>query len=361
MTGTRPPRMSAFMEWGSWIGGDRDGNPNVTAAITRETLRIQADHVLRGYEAVVHRLSQTIAATATAGGLGPGFRAQLARDERDLPETAADVRRRFPEEPYRQRLAFIEERLRRTRRHLVDGAADRRAAFASPAGVHRRARRAPAMRSWRRVWRASRMATCSDLRWQVETFGFHALSLEVRQHSDVHRRALELLREAGVRTARCPIGARRRPSCRAELLAREASPGVPLGEVLGTFRAIARHPGHVRRGRLPPLRRQLHARRARTSSTSCDWRPIAGGPRGARRGAPVRVGRRARGLRGRSWTGCCRTPATGEHLEPTRRQPGGDARLLRLDQGVGHRSRPPGCSTGPRNGWRTSLGGTACG
>ena len=70
MTGTRPPRMSAFMEWGSWIGGDRDGNPNVTAAITRETVRIQADHVLRGYEAVVQRLSQTIAATASAGQAG---------------------------------------------------------------------------------------------------------------------------------------------------------------------------------------------------------------------------------------------------------------------------------------------------
>jgi phosphoenolpyruvate carboxylase len=241
MTGTRPPRMRAFMEWGSWIGGDRDGNPNVTADLTRETLRIQADHVLRGYEAVVHRLSQTIAATAPAGRLGPGFRAQLARDERDLPETAADVRRRFPEEPYRQRLAFIEERLRRTRRHLVAGA-PLEGGFASPhayIAVLDELRDALVAQGLGRVAYGDLL----ELRWQVETFGFHALSLEVRQHSGVHGRALELLREAGVVDVSGVVvspAARGNaaPELSPELLARETSPGVPLGEVLGTFRAI---------------------------------------------------------------------------------------------------------------------------
>src|SRR4029450_2964155 len=48
-TGTRPPRVGAFLRWGSWIGGDRDGTPGVTADITEQTVRIHADHILHGY------------------------------------------------------------------------------------------------------------------------------------------------------------------------------------------------------------------------------------------------------------------------------------------------------------------------
>ena len=51
-TGTRPPLVPPFLHLGSWVGGDRDGNPYVTAVVTAQTLRIASDHVLRGYEAV---------------------------------------------------------------------------------------------------------------------------------------------------------------------------------------------------------------------------------------------------------------------------------------------------------------------
>ncbi len=235
MTGTRPPRMGAFVEWGSWIGGDRDGNPNVTATITRQALEIQADHVLRGYEAVTQRLSQTIAATASPGRLGPGFRAQLARDERELPDTAAEVRRRFPQEPYRQRLAFIQERLRRTRRHLVSGAPDG-GGFSSPRafiGVLDELRDALVTQGLARIAYGDLL----DLRWQVETFGFHALSLEIRQHSGVHTAALALLRAAGTLTQDLPDGSDGVP-VPASLQQEEVSTGVPLGEVMNTFSAI---------------------------------------------------------------------------------------------------------------------------
>ena len=83
-TGTRPPRVGPFLRPGSWIGGDRDGNPGVTAEITERTLRIHADHVLRGYEAVATRLMQTVAA-ATSGGPGRAAARVASRPRRRGP------------------------------------------------------------------------------------------------------------------------------------------------------------------------------------------------------------------------------------------------------------------------------------
>ncbi|MEZ4595822.1 MAG: phosphoenolpyruvate carboxylase [Chloroflexota bacterium] len=217
-TGTRPPRVRPFLDWGSWVGGDRDGNPHVTAATTRAAARIQAEHVLRGYEAVVHRLGQTIAATR-AGGVPGVLQTLLEEDERRLPEVAADAARRFPAEPWRQALMHVEERLRRTRRRIVDGE-DGVGSFVSVEellAVIDVLRDALVEQGMARVAHGDLL----DLRWQVETFGFHALGLEVRQHSEAHARALELLR-----SGQAVDGA-------------EATPGVPVSEVQATFRAIA--------------------------------------------------------------------------------------------------------------------------
>ena len=123
----------AFLRWGSWIGGDRDGNPSVTAETTERTLRIQADHVLRGYEAVAARLMQTVAAATSQRRRAAGARDRLARDAEDLPETDRQLRRRFPDEPYRQRFGFIAERLRRTRAALTGEAAPRPGHYADAA------------------------------------------------------------------------------------------------------------------------------------------------------------------------------------------------------------------------------------
>src|SRR4029453_33092 len=49
------PPLRPYLRWGSWVGGDRDGNPSVTAETTRSAMAIQADHVLRGLEAVTRR------------------------------------------------------------------------------------------------------------------------------------------------------------------------------------------------------------------------------------------------------------------------------------------------------------------
>ncbi|MGK2850230.1 MAG: phosphoenolpyruvate carboxylase [Candidatus Limnocylindrales bacterium] len=225
-TGERPPRVPAFLRYGSWIGGDRDGNPFVTAETTERTLRIQADHVLRGYEAVALRLMQTVSA-ATFGDRGTprSLAMRLGRDAEDLPETDRQLRRRFPEEPYRQRFGFMAERLRRTRIALTDDAGPRTGHYGSAAELDAELAELQVALVDEGLGRVA-WGVVADLRWQIGTFGFHLGSLEVRQHSDVHRRALAVIAEAGGDLSRVD-------------LAQEVSAGVPLGEVLATFRAIA--------------------------------------------------------------------------------------------------------------------------
>jgi len=218
-TGTRAPRVGPFLQPGSWIGGDRDGNPEVTAETTLRTLRIHADHVLRGYEAVATRLMQTVAAATSGDRVSRVLASRLARDAEDLPETDRQLRRRFPDEPYRQRFGFIAERLRRTRSALTGEAAPLSGRYAAAADLDAELveiQDALVSDGLERVaW-----GEVADLRWQLGTFGFHLASLEVRQHAGVHAAALAAIR-AGLPAAT------------------EVSSGVSLGEVLATFRAIA--------------------------------------------------------------------------------------------------------------------------
>jgi len=217
-TGTRAPLVPALLQWGSWIGGDRDGNPNVTAEVTMQAVRIQTDHILRGLAAVATRLSSTISVSAPRGGLPPALLARLSDDAEQLPELSRQLVTRFPDEPYRQRLGAIAERLRRTRAHLTEtpapmaGRYPGAAALASDVADLQAALVAGGM--FRVAW-----GELQDFRWQIETFGFHLASLEVRQHSQALTATIEAL-DTG------------EPS-------HEVAPGVDAAEVIGTFRAIA--------------------------------------------------------------------------------------------------------------------------
>jgi phosphoenolpyruvate carboxylase len=220
LTGTRPPLTPAFLHWGSWIGGDRDGNPSVTAEVTERTLRIHADHVLRGYEAVATRLLGTISASirpATDGPSTPAARTlatRLARDAELLPETDRVLSRRFPNEPYRQRFGFIAERVRRTRAYLTGQQAPLTGRYESAAELDEELAEIQDALVADGLGRAA-WGEVQDLRWQLATFGFHLAELEIRQHSAVDRAALEVHGGAA-----------------------NVAPSVTADEVIDTFRAI---------------------------------------------------------------------------------------------------------------------------
>ena len=179
--------MPPFLRFGSWVGGDRDGNPNVTAAVTREAAVIQAEHALRGLEAACGRIGRALTVYQDSAPPPPQLRRALAAASAEHPELLAEISARSPGEPYRAYLLYATERLAATRTRNLDLAyggateflADLRLVQSSlaAAGAVRQA-----------------YGELQHLIWQAETFGFHLAGLEVRQHSRVHAQALAELR-----------------------------------------------------------------------------------------------------------------------------------------------------------------------
>jgi len=184
------PDIPPLLRFGSWIGSDRDGHPSVTHDVTEEAIRIHADHVLRGHEAVANRLSQTIAAKVRGAAVPGALAHRLVADELAMPQLATSLAERYPDEPFRQRLGFIAERLRHTRVRVLG---ERRGAttggYSTPDELIDEL--AELQQALVEVGLArSAWGEVQDLVWQVRTFGFHLASLEVRQHAAVHRRVL---------------------------------------------------------------------------------------------------------------------------------------------------------------------------
>jgi len=108
-----------FLRFGSWIGADRDGNPFVTAEVTRQTAAIQAEHVLRALQNATERIGRSLT-VAASGGTAPGMVQALAAARQAHPELVAEIMARAPEEPFRAYLLFAARRLRATRASLPD-------------------------------------------------------------------------------------------------------------------------------------------------------------------------------------------------------------------------------------------------
>ncbi|MBF8186690.1 phosphoenolpyruvate carboxylase [Nonomuraea sp. K274] len=188
-TGTRPPQARPFIRYGSWIGGDRDGNPNVTARVTRDTIQIQSEHVLTALETACSRIGRTLTASAQFAPCSPELRTALATAVDAHPEVVSELATRSPREPHRQWLLFVTARIAATRRRDLD------LAYRSSAellGDLRLVQGSLAASAPRQAY-----GELQHLIWQVETFGFHLAELEVRQHSQVHAAALAELRTGG--------------------------------------------------------------------------------------------------------------------------------------------------------------------
>ncbi|MBT2210627.1 phosphoenolpyruvate carboxylase [Actinomadura sp. NEAU-AAG7] len=182
-TGTRPPMARPYLRFGSWIGGDRDGNPYVTAQVTRDAVMIQSEHVLRALEAACARVGRELTVHEATTPASPALREALAAARTAQPARIEEMTKRSPGEPHRQFLLYAAARVAATRVRDAD------LAYASPDDLladlrtvqDSLAEAGAARQAYGRV---------QQLIWQVETFGFHLAELEIRQHSELHAKAL---------------------------------------------------------------------------------------------------------------------------------------------------------------------------
>jgi len=180
----------AYLRFGSWVGADRDGNPFVTAQVTRETATIQADHVLRALETATVRTGRALTVHEATTPPSAGLRRALATAAAAHPELLAEIAARSPQEPYRTYLLYAAQRINATRMRHADLAYRSPGEFLADLRVVQESLAASGAG-------LQAFGELQNLIWQAETFGFHLAGLEVRQHSEVHARVLRELRAAG--------------------------------------------------------------------------------------------------------------------------------------------------------------------
>ena len=188
---TELPRLLRF---GTWVGGDMDGNPNVDAGTIRGTLDAQRRAILDKYLAELQQLTRILTQTSGLVAVSADVLEQVERYRALLPQAAAAIRPRHADMPYRLLIDLMRARLLATREDRPEG-------YASPAGfgadLERVQRSLEANRGVHAGWFSVRR-----LGWRLRTFGFHLARLDVRQESSVHARAVAAALEDGQWEAR---------------------------------------------------------------------------------------------------------------------------------------------------------------
>lgn len=247
------PDVPSFLHFGSWAGGDRDGNPHVTHEVTLRALRRGKRMALQEYLDRVDALGEELSHAASEADLEGPLRESLRRDERDFPGISP------PPEPYRRKLAYVRRRLQLTldRTLTPEHPPDPRAYEASEDLLEDLRPIRTSLR--RRGDTANARRGIGDLIRQVDVFGFYTARLDLREHREpVLEAAGEVLRKRGrpVSDLASLDGERRLELL--ETAVRAGSTGLMPGdlpaaaaEVLATFRTVERarreiDPGAVR-------------------------------------------------------------------------------------------------------------------
>jgi len=180
MTGRELPRMISF---GSWIGGDRDGNPLVTPECTRDALQIARQTILDYYIGRVEDVIWRLSPSTLQAGVSPELEAALSHYSVTIHAAALNPERHPPHEIYRHYLDYVLARLLSARDEPTSSQA-----YPDPNTLARDLGLVRESLTANGGERIAQMLIDPLLR-QLDTFGFHLHTLDVRQHAQVHARA----------------------------------------------------------------------------------------------------------------------------------------------------------------------------
>jgi phosphoenolpyruvate carboxylase len=188
-----------FVRYGSWVGGDRDGNPNVSAEVTWQTLVRHKRLVLEHYIECVRALRRELTVSTRVVGVSERLLQSIAGDARAIT-LAPETLQRYHVEPYALKLVYMESRLTATLAHVnALGSAEARAAAPSEPAYASASSFLDDLGLIERSLLDNRGEALAEhgplahLIAQATACGFHLATLDIRQHSEEHERALDEL------------------------------------------------------------------------------------------------------------------------------------------------------------------------
>ena len=187
------------IRFGSWVGGDRDGNPEVTPEVTMETLELHHDHGLRALIGAVEQLAEELSVSIAIKGISSKLDASLAADREALPSVWQRFRSLNANEPYRLKCAYIHQRLINTRESILTGSGPRPdVAYKGPQDL---AAELELMADSLNANEGELLAggALARLRRRVDAFGFAMATLDIREHAHrLHDTVAALYERIGV-------------------------------------------------------------------------------------------------------------------------------------------------------------------
>jgi len=187
------------IRFGSWVGGDRDGNPGVTPDTTTETLLLQHDRGIRHLIGLIEDLADELSVSERLAPMSNELEASLASDRDMLPEVWHREGRRTAAEPYRLKCSYIRARLVNTNRRLQQGLPHAEGKdYAHPDDLVADLDLMASSLSRARGELIAQGAV-ARMRRAAQTFGFQMATLDVREHASRHHEAVaELFGLVGV-------------------------------------------------------------------------------------------------------------------------------------------------------------------